>query len=318
MFDHILVPLDGSQLAECVLPHAVALARTFGARVTLLQAVERARGGGLTRAIDPLRWQIRKSEAGAYLDEIGARLQEAGLQADKALLEGSAAERIVEYAQTNDVSLIILSSHGWSGPSKWNINSVVQKIIIQAYMPVLIVRAYRPATGDLTGLRYKRLLLPLDGSQRAEVILPLAITLARSHGCLLVLAHVVSKPELPRRTPRSAEENELVNRLTELNQAHGAGYLEQLRSRLAMDVETRLLSSENIAATLHELVAREEIDMVMLSAHGYSGEAQWPYGSVALNFIAYCTAPLLIMQDISRNEVERTQAEIEARGSKGH
>jgi len=55
MLDHILVPLDGSQLAECVLPHAVALARTFGARVTLLQAVERARGGGLTRAIDPLR-----------------------------------------------------------------------------------------------------------------------------------------------------------------------------------------------------------------------------------------------------------------------
>jgi nucleotide-binding universal stress UspA family protein len=318
MFEHILVPLDGSPLAESVLPHTVALAQTFGARVTLLQAVERGRATGLNRAIDPLNWHIRKAEAEAYLDEVAARLQAVDLRTDKVLLEGLAAERIIEFAHEQDVSLILLSSHGQSGLSEWNINSVVQKVILRAYMPVLIVRAYQPAISDLTGLRYRRLLVPLDGSQRAECVLPLASTLARFYDSQLLLAHVVSRPEVPRRAPLTQEEIELVDRLTELNRREAVKYLEDLRSRLLSDAQIRLLISEDAAAALHELVVQENVDLVLLSAHGYTGEAKWPYGSVALNFIAYGTTPLLIMQDLPKEELERTQAEISAREHKGH
>jgi nucleotide-binding universal stress UspA family protein len=318
MFEHILVPLDGSPLAESVLPHTVALAQTFGARVTLLQAVERGRATGLNRAIDPLNWHIRKAEAEAYLDEVAARLQAVDLRTDKVLLEGLAAERIIEFAHEQDVSLILLSSHGQSGLSEWNINSVVQKVILRAYMPVLIVRAYQPAISDLTGLRYRRLLVPLDGSQRAECALPLASTLARFYDSQLLLAHVVSRPEVPRRAPLTQEEIELVDRLTELNRREAVKYLEDLRSRLLSDAQIRLLISEDAAAALHELVVQENVDLVLLSAHGYTGEAKWPYGSVALNFIAYGTTPLLIMQDLPKEELERTQAEISAREHKGH
>lgn len=318
MFDHILVPLDGSSLAECVLPHTVALARTFGARVTFLRAVERGRATGLNRAIDPLSWHIRKVEAEAYLDEVIARLQAVDLRTDKVLLEGLAAERIIEFAHDQDVSLILLSSHGQSGLSEWNINSVVQKVILRAYMPVLIVRAYQPAISDLTGLRYRRLLVPLDGSQRAECVLPLASTLARFYDAQLLLAHVVSRPEVPRRTPLTQEEIGLADRLTELNRREAVKYLEDLRSRLLSDVHIRLLISEDAAAALHELIVQENVDLVLLSAHGYTGQAKWPYGSVALNFIAYGTTPLLIMQDLPKDELERTQAEISAREHKGH
>jgi nucleotide-binding universal stress UspA family protein len=318
MFEHILVPLDGSPLAECVLSHTVALAQTFGARVTLLQAVERGRATGLNRAIDPLSWHIRKVEAEAYLDEIVARLQAVDLRTDKVLLEGLAAERIIEFAHDQDVSLILLSSHGQSGLSEWNINSVVQKVILRAYMPVLIVRAYQPAISDLTGLRYRRLLVPLDGSQRAECVLPLASSLARFYDSQLLLAHVVSRPEVPRRAPLTQEEIELADRLTELNRREAVTYLEDLRSRLLSDAQIRLLISEYAAAALHELVVQENVDLVLLSAHGYTGEAKWPYGSVALNFIAYGTTPLLIMQDLPKEELERTQAEISAREHKGH
>lgn len=145
MFDHILVPLDESRLAEYALPHAVTLARAFGARITLLRVVERESSGDLGRAIiDPLRWQMRKAEARAYLGELAARFAEAGLQVDTILLEGPAAERIVEFTRDHAVGLIILSTHGQSGLSGWNVSSVVQKVILRAHVPVMIVRTCVP------------------------------------------------------------------------------------------------------------------------------------------------------------------------------
>ncbi len=318
MFDHILVPLDGSSLAECVLSHTVAVAQAFRSRVTLLRVLERTPTPSRTWSVNPLDWQIRKAEARAYLDGLTARLQEAGLQTENALLEGQAAERIIEFAHGHDINLIILSSHGRSGLSGWNISSVVQKIILRAYTPVMIVRAYQPIVSDLTGLRYRRLLVPLDCSQRAECVLPLATALARFHGSQLLLAHVVSRPEMPRRAPPSQEDIELTNQITERNRLEATRYLQQLQSRLSSDVQTHLLVSDNAAATLHELVPQENVDLVVLSAHGYSGVLKWPYGSVAVSFIAYGTTPLLIVQDLSQDELERTQAEMAVREYKGH
>jgi len=318
VFDHILVPVDGSSLAECVLPHAVALARAFDVQVTLLRVLERPHTAGRTQSVDPLDWHIHKAEAKAYLGEVATRLQETDVQVESALLEGQPAERIIEFAHAQDVGLILLSSHGRSGLSGWNISSVVQKIILRAYMPTMVVRAYQQVTSDLTGLRYRRLLAPLDGSQRAECILPMATTLARFYKAELLLAHVVSRPEIPRRVLPLEDDVKLADRLTERNRIEAERYLAQLQSRLSSDVRVQLLVDVCPAAVLHELVAEEEVDLVLLSAHGYSGDTRWPYGSVALNFIAYGTTPLLIVQDLSQDEIEGTRAELAMREYKGH
>ena len=318
MFDHILVPLDGSPLAECVLPHTVAIAQAFEARVTLLRVLEQVHTVGQMRSVGPLDWHIRKAEARSYLDGVATRLQEVGLRTEQTLLEGPAAERIVEFAHRQNASLILLSSHGRSGLSEWNISSVVQKTILRACVPTMIVRAYQPVTRDLTGLHYRRLLIPLDCSQRAECALPLAITLARFHKSQILLAHVVRRPEMVLRAPPTKEDTELANRLTERNRLEATKYLQHLQSRLSLDVQTHLFVSDNAAATLYELVKQENVDLVVLSAHGYSGGTKWPHGSVALNFIAYGTTPLLIVQDLSQDELERTQAELSVREYKGH
>lgn len=318
MFDHLVVPLDGSSLAECVLPHAVALAQAFESRLTLLRTVRSLSADSSTGATDPLGWQMRRAEARAYLDDLVARLGEIDVAADRMVLEGEAAEQIVQFGHEEEVDLILLSSHGRSGLSQWNISSVVQKVILRAYMPVMIVRAYQPVTSDLAALSYGRILVPLDGSQRAEYILPLATMLAGFHQCPLLLAHVVSKPEVPRRAPLTEEEAELVERLTDLNRDKGEQYLKDLRSRLDIGVETILEVSENPAGTLHRLVDERDVDLVLLSAHGYSARRKWPYGGVALNFIAYGTTPLLIAQDLGEEEMEMSQAEKAAREKKGH
>lgn len=318
MWDHLLVPLDGSSLAELVLPHAVALAQAMDARLTLLRAVSQPVDECVSGAVDPLSWQMRKAEALAYLDQVLARLRELALQVDRVVVEGDPAEQIVDFAHTAGADLIVVSSHGRSGLSEWNVSSVVQKVILSAFVPVMIVRAYNRPVGELDSLRYGRLLVPLDGSHRAEYALPLATTLASFHSSTLLLVHVVNRPEVPRRVPLTEEETELVERLTALNREKGAQYLRNLQSRLGAAAETRLLVDQNPAAALHQVVEEEKIDLVLLSAHGYSGGKKWAYGSVALNFIAYGTSPLLIVQDIAEGEAETTEAQKAARETKGH
>jgi len=318
MFEHILVPLDGSSLAECVLPHVVAVARAFGSRVTLLQVLERTQTPSPVRFVDPLGWYINEAECRAYLDKWNTHLREAGLRVESKLLEGQAADRIIEFARDASVDLIVLSSHGRSGLSGWNVSSIVLKIILRAYVPTMIVRAYQTVISDLTGLRYKKLLVPLDCSQRAECVLPLVSTLAQFHESELLVVHVVSRPQMPRRPPVPQEDVELVNRLIERNRQEAAKYLERLQSWLDVGIQTRLLVSGHAAATLHDVAEQENVDLVVLSAHGYSGGTKWPYGSLVINFIGYGTTPLLIVQDLSPEEVRHTVAEMSARERKGH
>jgi nucleotide-binding universal stress UspA family protein len=313
--DHILVPLDGSSLAEGVLPHVVALARVLDAPVTLLRVVESEPGSG---AVDPLAWQIRKTEADAYLSNVATRLQALDLEVTTETVEGQPAERIVHVANESEAGLVILSSHGRGGLSPWNISSTVQKVMLRLYAPALIVRAYHTEEVPLDALRYRRLLVPLDGSRRAETVLAFAATVAQSHGGTLLLAHVVRRPEVPRHKPLNAEEHALIDRLIELNREDASLYLENLQSRIASDSETRLLVAGNPTAALQQLAQQESVDLTLISAHGYSGEAQWPYGSIALAFIAYGATPLFIMQDLSREDVARSAAAEAAAETKGH
>lgn len=321
MIKHILVPLDGSALAECVLPHVLAIAPAFEARVTLLHVLELSHTKGDDHAIDPLDWNLKKHEAGAYLDGIATRLRNANLKVNDVTLEGQPAERVIDFANNNDVDLIALSTHGQSGLSGWNINSVVQKITLRSFKSTLLVRAYRSSGIEPAEIRYNRLFVGMDCSARAEYILPIAIGLAQFYKAQLILGTVIRKPEILHRFPLSDEDMELVTRIADRNHHAASHYFDQLRSRLSLqgiDLQTRLVVSDNMTTTLHDMVEQENADLVMLVAHGYSGEARWPYGSIATSFIAYGTSSLMIMQDLSGDEIKRTQAEMAASETKGH
>ena len=301
MFDPVMVPLDGSLLAECVLQHVVAIARAFDAKVILLRVLDKKQASEKAQLFDLVNWQINKTGAKLYLEKISTRLQKSGLRIETVVLEGLVAESITEYALKRGVKLIILSSHGRSGLSQWGISSVTQKIIFSAPTSVLIIRAHQPATSELIEQQYTRLMVPLDGSRRAEYVLPMVTLLARFHKSRVSIVHVVKTPEMARQMPLAQEDLELSNRIVARNREEAIRYLDQVRLQSPLEgieVETRLLTSDNAAAALHELVGKENIDMVALSAHGYSGYNQWPYGSMVNNFILYSKVPLLIVQDL--------------------
>jgi len=318
MFKRILLPLDSSKLAECVLPHLVAIARICEPEVQLLRVSEPFGVTARLRLIDPVDWQIRKAEAESYLSGVAARLQNAGLRVSTQLYDGRPAEQIIEVAHSWNADLILMSSHGQSGLSPWNVSSVVQQVILRAHRSLMIIRAYQPVTAELTGLRYRRIFLPLDGSQRAEMPLTLAESLARAHSSEILAAHIVRQPELPRRTSASQEDLLLVNQLTERNRVEALKYLEDLKSRTDLTIQTKLEVSPSISRCLHQIVDENNVDLTILSAHGYSGDTRWPFGSVGLGFIVYGSTPLLILQDLPTNRIEPTQAEIAARETRGH
>jgi len=317
MFKRILLPLDSSKLAECVLPHLVAIAQISEPEVQLMRVLEPFGVTARMRMIDPVDWQIRKAESESYLSGIAERLMNAGLRVSTNLYEGRPAEQIIEVARTWNTDLILMSSHGQSGLSPWNVSSVVQQVIMRAHRSLMIIRAYQPPTEDVTGLHYHKIFLPLDGSQRAEMPLTLAESLARAQGSEILAAHIVRQPELPRRTSASQEDLLLVNQLTERNLAEAIKYLEELKTRIDIPLQTKLEVSPSISRSLHQIADENEVDLTIISAHGYSGGTRWPFGSVGLSFIVYGNTPLLILQDLPSNRIEPTRAEIAARETGG-
>jgi nucleotide-binding universal stress UspA family protein len=304
MFDTILVPLDGSQLADCVLPHVVAIARSFDAEITLLRMLEKNQAGTSAQLFDLLNWQINKTKATLYLEKTRARFQDSRIRARTTVMEGLVAEGITEYAQNQGMKLIVLSSHGRNGLTQWGISNITQKIILGAQTSLFIVRAHQYGVHSDESLEtplYQRILVPLDGSQRAENVLPIITQLAHFHKSQIHLVQVVQTPEMARQMPPAREDIDLSNHVVERNRAEAERYLEQLKSRSVLEgiaVQTQLITSDNAAVVLHQLVGQEQIDMVALSAHGYSGNHQWPYGSMVNNFIMYGKVPLLIVQDL--------------------
>jgi nucleotide-binding universal stress UspA family protein len=318
MFKRILVPLDGSKIAECVLPHLVALAQVCEPEVQLLRVLEPYDSTARMRMIDPLEWQIRRAEAETYLNEVADHLRSATINSSINLIDGRPSEQIIEAANSWDADLILMSSHGLSGISPWNVSSVVQQVIMRARRSIMIIRAYQPVTSEISDLHYSKIFLPLDGSQRAEMPLMLAETLARAHNSEILIAHVVRQPELPRRTPPSQEDLQMVHQLVQRNRDEALQYLEDIQSRVSLPVQVFLEVSTSISRTLHQIAEDNEVELTLISAHGYSGDTCCPYGSVGLSFLIYGSTPLLILQDLPTNRIELMRSEIAARETGGH
>jgi nucleotide-binding universal stress UspA family protein len=300
MLDPILVPLDTSQLAECVLPQAVSFGQAFNAKLNLLHVLDKNQAGSPAQLMDLLNWQINKTKAKLYLKRIGDQLEKSGVQTKAVVLEGPVVESIIEFAQSQKMKLVILSSHGQSGLRNWEISSVTQKIIQSAPTSVLLVRA-----PQLNIQPYERILVPLDGSWRAENVLPIITVLARFHKSQIQIAHVVKMPEMARHMPPVQEDLDLSDQIVARNREEALQYLEQVQSRSTMagiDIKTHLIIDHDPTEALHELADREQINMLALSAHGFSGNIKWPYGSMVNNFILYGKVPLLIVQDLPEKE----------------
>ena len=300
MFKVILVPIDRSPYSEVALAHAASMAGAFDARLILLHVVDIVGWANPAYSVNPLDWQVRKAEAEAYLQNRTSQLQQHGLEAEWHMLDGDAAEQTYEFVRTHQVDLIVLGARGQSAVKEWNLGSVAYKLAEYGGTSLLLVRASNPPTSQPDGLEdvaYQHVLLPMDGSPRAECVLPVAAALSRKHNARISLVHVVQRPEMPRRTPLTQEEMGLSDAIVESNRVEAERYLAVLKDRLPGEVEDRVLIGSDAISTLYQLALQEQMDLIVLSAHGYSNQTTWPYGSLTASLIMHSAASVLVVQD---------------------
>jgi nucleotide-binding universal stress UspA family protein len=145
MYQKILVPLDGSPLAECVLAHVKDIASGCGTnKVILLQAVEPINIESVQYLAHVGRdtfdaEEQNRTEANKYLDEISKKLQDEGLMTEVVITDGHPDKTIPEYAENNGIDLIIMSTHGRSGASRWFSGSTADRVVHESSGPVLLV-----------------------------------------------------------------------------------------------------------------------------------------------------------------------------------
>lgn len=311
MFDQILFPVDRSAPVENVFFHTIMMAKAYNSQVTLINVMDPNKENSLIHhPIDPWDWRIQRAEAEVHLNDLSSDLQSQGVEVQTVLLEGNASDHLIHHSNKMGTNLIMLSSHGLGGNGGWNTSSVGAKIIQQARTSVMLIPSDPPLEQSLGNIRYRRILAPVDGSIRAEYALFAAAHLARAQDAELLITHVVKPPELPRRTPLSAGDRTLVQQVIESNWAEASQYMNALKASLDCRVETCLLIHENVPEALHNLVEQEKIDLVILTAHGLSGNPRWSYGNVAVNFITYSKTPLMIVQDFVQDMLPETRANI--------
>lgn len=147
MFKHLLVPLDGSKLAELALPMAESLARQFGSKITLLQVVSLPyavgfghESSGVYSDLNSINQDLKR-EAVAYMGTKRQALHEAGMQADVQIVMGlSPAEAILTAVDEFGADTIVMSTHGRSGVMRWVFGSVADKVLRHARVPILLAR----------------------------------------------------------------------------------------------------------------------------------------------------------------------------------
>jgi nucleotide-binding universal stress UspA family protein len=310
----IVVPLDGSPLAEQVLPWARALAALTGAKLHLMTAVPEPRGEPGYTPIASLYshqhepdkatpreiarvWDALYSQAEGYLNEQAKAMRVMGLPATVEVCREAPADAILAAAVGQQAAFIVLSTHGRSGFSRWALGSVTDKVLHAAPMPVLLVRSSPDAPAQ--EVRFRRILVPLDGSTLARQALPLAADLAQRAGAAVTLVQaILPTVDVLTGTPLTGLPPVQLDGVYQALHAQAHHELDEAAERLrAQGLQVNTIIETSPAADLIIAVAQRcQADLVIMATHGRSGFSRWALGSVADKVLRALRTPLLLVR----------------------
>jgi len=274
MYRNILVPLDGSRVAEQAMPTAAALANATGAALTLLRVHEvtiydfgsRSQTDGILKDAETL-----------YLSEVAERVsKDFNLTAATELLEGTVVDAICSRANSCARPLIVMSTHGRTGLSRLWLGSVADGILHHATTPVLMLRAQEEFHDTAAGwpLPFRTIVVPLDGTEFSEQVLPHAAAIAEASAARLQLLHVVSPvvptpPEFPiPYVPPSSLMGEVTESLVQRSKQYTNRLVTALHgSHPTLDVKGEVGVDDAVARVIIESARRQQADLVAMATH---------------------------------------------------
>lgn len=310
MYRSILVPLDGSTVAEHALPTAVSLARRFEAALTIVHVHAPIWGvygeGGLYDAL--LDRELREGMK-AYCDGMIQRLAEVTKASLISVqLDGLAADAINRHAMDSGVDLIVMTSQGRGAMARFFLGSVADALVRQSQIPVLVVRPGESEADLNQPPEFGRMLIPLDGSQLAEQILEPATALATVTKANVTLLRVVQQLAADGDAPDSGRLSGLrpglhvqLQEMDRHERQRAEDYLNQLTERLrqhSLNVQTRVISHSRPAAAILDDASAHEVDLIALATHGRGGPARLLVGSVADKVLRGATTPVLLYRPV--------------------
>lgn len=306
MYEQLLVPLDGSELAEKTLPYVEVLAPKLRAEVVLLRAVNielLARylpEGPLPPDVYQRVIDAETEAAADYLNGVAERLRSLGIATRVEVPLAPPASAILDAVAHARSTLITMATHGRTGLARFALGSVAELVVRGAEAPVLLVRALTEQPHALDPI-----LVPLDGSPLAEVALPHAEALAVALAARVVLVRALDPAEAPEVRTALKEAGSALEPLPDwvLTHTHpavdAAGYLKQIDERLRTvgirDVRYEVVLGPAAEAIL-AAVARHGAGLIVMATHGRTGLQRWVMGSVADRVLHTVTVPLLLVR----------------------
>lgn len=275
MFKKILVPLDGSNAAEFVLPYAEEIASRIGAEIILASVSE---------PTADRRDRLYRSYLENVEEQVQGRLE--GWEAKKEtkvhreVLLGRPATEITRYADERDVSLIIMASRGLSGGGPWFLGNIAAKVLRITGKPVLLIRTQADNAALQKRRLVKRILLPLDGSSVGEMAIQYADPLAQGLGAELVLLQIL-KPQV-----LFVGEGDMFGAMyhedEDRRRASATAYLSSVgKTFQEKGLSTSIaVGSGSPADKIIDYAEANAVDLIAMSSHGRSGIGRWVFGSV--------------------------------------
>ncbi len=306
MYRRILVLLDGSELSEVVLPFARELVARLDVEAILLQVY--GPGGRdlvpVFRAyIDQAAEQVRR-QAEDLQERLGVEPGATRIHVRGDLAEGYYADEILRYAGEHQVDLILMASHGRSGVRRWRMGSVADKVLRATRLPVLFVPAGIKDTLPYDKWPSKKLIVPLDGSERGETVLTHARILAKQRSLEPVTISLIRVCDPPIAPSYYSPElsgiplnwGEFMEQEVARCRQIAAEYLEQVAARLSSQgirCETEVLVGK-AADEIVDYAGRNPHSIIIMATHGRSGLSRLVYGSVAESVLTSVTNPILL------------------------
>ncbi|KAA3656856.1 MAG: universal stress protein [Chloroflexi bacterium] len=275
-YKRILVPLDGSRRAETALLPALLLSKAFSAEITLLRVVPTLKLVAPFVQVELSSKEAQadhKRQASNYLKGLRMVNKEEGVVMKTAVSTGRAAAGIIQYAQENETDLIVLASHGGTGMGRWRYGEIAMKLLLSAPCSTLVVRS----DDDHQPLQFKRIMIPLDGSEEAERAIEPTTAIATQMDAEIIMVRVTAPIQ-----KAVGVENAKAFASQIKNQVER--YLQTVRKRFEGTQATinTQVESGPVAQSILTYAQDDQIDLIALTAHGASGEeAVSPLGGVA-------------------------------------
>jgi len=283
----ILVPLDGSEIAEKGLPYVKSIAKLKNSNVILFAV-------SLTVFVDR-----RDRLFTSYLEATAKELNEDGIKATTATSYGDVAREIVKYANSNKIDLIVMATHGYSRAKQWMFGSITQKVLYGTKIPVLLIKSKSP---DVS-VEFNRILLPLDGSPFSESTLPYAVGLAKNTKKEVLLLHICEPPIVPSYGSRPINPTWKKHRDDMWAEMEGlaTSYLKKTMAALkkkGIKVKSRVIKAQGaeVTKTIMQISKEEHIDLIIIATRGRSGASSWVYGSIANRIVDEFSQPILLIR----------------------